>query len=373
MRWQLKIAMPVIKCMAGIMVRMVYTLTLKMEEVQNLRTTLGQIREVMRFAPHEDREESAVREWPFHPMFDGNPWEDAEEENGNPDVEVPEEDVLNSTRIRDELVGSDENSEGVRSRHRITHNEAVHGAADLGGDEPDLPGGDDSGRRGPDADEDDESFELEELQNNVANAISNQRWEKSATQMSGVRCTIVTLVLQIEMKEARHQAMDKAMDMITEGDFSGSMNEAAASSTEGIVKNQNCFLMSVPVASFFGIQPVPRAPDALEEYRWGQIMQGLGPESIVVDETPDSLTKRAQLFEAREMEKKEKKSQPKRKIHQNLETIAMVEMEGNLTMMAMAMARTMDKEIKSRRRVRAAQELCVLLAESRFHQNGKHQ
>eukprot|EP00435_Cladocopium_sp_Y103_P019244 s76_g4.t1 len=306
MRRPLKIAILVIFCMAGIMARMLYKLTLKMEEIQSLRTTLGQIREVMRFAPHGGREEPEVREWPFHSIFDGNPFEDAEEEeNESPDVEVPEGDVLNSTRIRDEPVGADGNIEGVRSRHRITHNEAAHGAANPGGDEPDLSEGDDAGHHGPDVEEDDESFELEEtpeqrlqryIQSGMEEVSDPDEWCKlhygpgyltSRSMEDDDVPRPQTMPKPLARQVARRQAMDKAMDMITERDFSGSMNETAAGSTEGIVNNQNYYLMSVPVASFFGIQPVPRAPDAFDDYHWDQIMQGLGPESIVVHNCRD--------------------------------------------------------------------------------------
>ena len=48
------------------------------------------------------------------------------------------------------------------------------------------------------------------------------------------------------------------------------------------MNDRNYFLCSVPVANYFGIMPVPRAPDALDDYRWDQIMQGIGPEHLVV-------------------------------------------------------------------------------------------
>eukprot|EP00435_Cladocopium_sp_Y103_P061561 s356_g23.t1 len=316
-KWQLRIAVLVILCMAGVMMRMFYKLTEKMEEVQNLRTTLSAIREVMRFAPHEEREEPSTREVPFHPMFDGNPWEDAEEEEDSPDLEVPEDDVVNSIRIRDEPAGVDGNSEGVRTRHRIIHNEALHGAAEDG--EPDLPA-DDPEHPEPDVDEEEESFELEveetteerlrRYRHSTIDEVSDpDSWcelhygfaehgededDDDHTSRSRSRedegdsvPTAKAMPKPLAKQVARRQAMDRAMDMIRERDFSGSVNESAGSTTTGIVNNQNYFLASVPVATFFGIQPVPRAPDALEDYRWDQIMQGLGPESVVVHNCHD--------------------------------------------------------------------------------------
>ena len=50
----------------------------------------------------------------------------------------------------------------------------------------------------------------------------------------------------------------------------------------GIMTDHIYFLSAVPVAQFFGIMLVPRAPVAFENYRWDQIMQGAGPESLVV-------------------------------------------------------------------------------------------
>ena len=44
----------------------------------------------------------------------------------------------------------------------------------------------------------------------------------------------------------------------------------------GIVNDYNYFFCSVPVANYFGIMPVPPAPDALDDYRWDQIVQALG-------------------------------------------------------------------------------------------------
>ena len=46
---------------------------------------------------------------------------------------------------------------------------------------------------------------------------------------------------------------------------------------------ENYFLSSVPVCNYFAIMPVPRVPDALDDYRWNLLMQGPGPEGLVVE------------------------------------------------------------------------------------------
>ena len=52
--------------------------------------------------------------------------------------------------------------------------------------------------------------------------------------------------------------------------------DGVESSFLGIVNDYNYFSCSVPVANYFGIMPVPPAPDALDDYRWDQIVQALG-------------------------------------------------------------------------------------------------
>lgn len=44
----------------------------------------------------------------------------------------------------------------------------------------------------------------------------------------------------------------------------------------------NYFLSNIPMANFWCISLVPREPLALDDYRWDLLMQGIGPENLVV-------------------------------------------------------------------------------------------
>ena len=87
------------------------------------------------------------------------------------------------------------------------------------------------------------------------------------------------LARQVESKIATETAMRMAEDREASG-------VEPSSSTQppmlGIMTDHIYFLSAVPVAQFFGIMLVPRAPVAFENYRWDQVMQGAGPESLVV-------------------------------------------------------------------------------------------
>eukprot|EP00435_Cladocopium_sp_Y103_P045998 s575_g13.t1 len=69
------------------LIQIFYKFVEKGEEVLHLRTTMRQLQELMRFV---NRGEVPVeRQWPFNPMFDGNPFEeDREEERPSPDEVV---------------------------------------------------------------------------------------------------------------------------------------------------------------------------------------------------------------------------------------------------------------------------------------------
>ena len=81
---------------------------------------------------------------------------------------------------------------------------------------------------------------------------------------------------------ARRVAMDKAMEMLEEKDFSGGATSTTSAPSAGVLTETNYFLSSVPMASFFNISPVPREALALDDYRWDLLMQGVGPEDLVV-------------------------------------------------------------------------------------------
>ena len=74
--------------------------------------------------------------------------------------------------------------------------------------------------------------------------------------------------------------MDTAMGMVNAIDSS---NPIATTANPAIrPTEENYFLSSVPLANFFGIAPLPREPLALDDYRWDQLMVGVGPETFIV-------------------------------------------------------------------------------------------
>lgn len=81
---------------------------------------------------------------------------------------------------------------------------------------------------------------------------------------------------------ARRNAMDTAMDMAET--ISNSGGPSCSSADPEIVEGTDTdyFFSSVPMANFWCISPVPREPVALDDYRWNLLMQGIGPETLVV-------------------------------------------------------------------------------------------
>ena len=81
----------------------------------------------------------------------------------------------------------------------------------------------------------------------------------------------------------RPVAMEVAMKMADDRDARGAQPSSSMEPpTLGIMNNGNFYLSSVPMPNFFCIMPVPKAPDALDDYRWDLLMQGIGPENVVV-------------------------------------------------------------------------------------------
>eukprot|EP00435_Cladocopium_sp_Y103_P076019 s7_g73.t1 len=132
---------------------------------------------------------------------------------------------------------------------------------------------------------------------------------------------------------SKNQAMEKAMKMAEECDANTS---APSSSTEppmlGIMTNNNNFLISVPLANYFNISPVPRAEDAVDDYRWDWLMQGIGPENVAVHTCRD-LSRMKQNQEVQE--KKVKRKRLKTTTHRNLEIMTIVEAQATVAMIEM--------------------------------------
>jgi hypothetical protein len=81
---------------------------------------------------------------------------------------------------------------------------------------------------------------------------------------------------------ARRNAIDTAMDMAETISNSGGPSCPPADPEIAECTNTDYFLSSVPMASFWCISPVPREPVALDDYRRNLLMQGIGPENLVV-------------------------------------------------------------------------------------------
>ena len=62
----------------------------------------------------------------------------------------------------------------------------------------------------------------------------------------------------------------------------GSKGSASSSAATGSNDNENFFLDSAMVAEYFDMGLVLREYPAFEDFRWDLIMQGMGPETILV-------------------------------------------------------------------------------------------
>eukprot|EP00435_Cladocopium_sp_Y103_P044815 s575_g12.t1 len=77
--------------------------------------------------------------------------------------------------------------------------------------------------------------------------------------------------------------METAMKMAAERDENTTRPSSTAEPPMlGIMTDNNYFLISAPLANYFNISPVPRAQDALGDYRWDLLMQEIGAENVVV-------------------------------------------------------------------------------------------
>ena len=81
----------------------------------------------------------------------------------------------------------------------------------------------------------------------------------------------------------RRVAMEVAMKMADDRGASGAQPSSSMEPPMLCIMNDGNFcLSSVPMANSFCNMPVPRAPDALDDYRWDLLMQGIGQENVVV-------------------------------------------------------------------------------------------
>ena len=184
-------------------------------------------------------------------------------------------------------------------RNRVLRHDGAHEAAEAG--EPDQPGQDEGGDP---AEEDEESFELEETpmqryqrycQSGMEEVSDPDEWADihygfgpdrdsepgGASTRSrsrddyddGSNPQPKSMPRPLSQQVDRQVAMEVAMKMADDREASGAQPSSSTPSI-GIMNEGNYYLSSIPVANFFGISPVPKAVEALEDYRWDLLMQG---------------------------------------------------------------------------------------------------
>ena len=220
-----------------------------------------------------------------------------EEDQMSPDEEVSEaaNGILTSSRF--ESAGSAEgDAEVSRLRRRVLQREGQNFTAN--GEDPDLPEGGDDGEPGGAEDEEDEPFVVGEspeqryqryIQSSMDEVSDPDEWCEThygfatADDLGAGGASAKAMPKPLARNVERRVAMDRAMKMMEDERLSG----VEPSTSEeppliGIMLDSNYFLSSIPTAKFFHISPVPRAPDALDDYRWDLLMQGIGPDHLVV-------------------------------------------------------------------------------------------
>ena len=90
------------------------------------------------------------------------------------------------------------------------------------------------------------------------------------------------MLVPLAKQVTRRTAMDTAMDMADAISNSGGPSCSSADPNTVERTDANDFLSNIPMANFWCISPVPREPLALDDYRWDLLMQGIGPENLVV-------------------------------------------------------------------------------------------
>ena len=290
-------------------------LTDKMEQIENYKNTLGQIRTVMRFAtPREERGRWNVRvEDPVYSeelqnLLDAETVEEEERVHDETLSEGEGGDLSSSslTGITEAEI-TDADMEVPAMRNRVLRHDGAHEAAN---GEPALPGRD----GGEEPAEEEESFELEETpmqryqrycQSGMEEVSDPEEWADihygfrhesdsepgGASRRSrsrddyddGSNPQPKSMPRPLSQQVGRQAAMDRAMKIVDDRDASGAQPSSSVQAPSvGIMNKGNYYLSSIPMANLFNISPVPKAVEALEDYRWDLLMQGIGPENVVV-------------------------------------------------------------------------------------------
>eukprot|EP00435_Cladocopium_sp_Y103_P013498 s404_g3.t1 len=215
------------------------------------------------------------------------------------------------------IPGVDRSEAAIMRRHRVVRHEVRHESAE-GDEQRDLEAGDDDAAQEEPVDEEDESFEVEPetprsrfrryYQSTMDEVSDPDEWaemhygrasrpttpesgedapgEPSERSRSGHDDVPVPKAMPKVLARSRDRrvAMETAMDMAEaiENSTPPSWPPVDRRGASLPLTDENYFLSSVPMASIFGIPPVPRDPSKLEDYRWSQLGEGLGPETVIV-------------------------------------------------------------------------------------------
>ncbi|CAL1141687.1 unnamed protein product [Cladocopium goreaui] len=307
--WAWTFAMMVIILLVIVVLRLVYKMTLLMEELKKYKEVWKTIRGVANLTNNED---------PFCAEGDVELGEGPEEESPEVDAEdtasEQAEPGINGAMVEnDNDAMSEVDGEFESLRRRPLRHEADHGSANGG----------DFLHPGADHDEGDENVEEKSFaeedesprarydryrQSTMEEVSDPDEWtnihygfapddsdadaagsgelpisrSRSRERLEGQVPEPKTMPKPLAKSVARRVAMDKAMEMLEEKDFSGGATSTTSAPSAGVLTETNYFLSSVPMASFFNISPVPREALALDDYRWDLLMQGVGPEDLVV-------------------------------------------------------------------------------------------
>eukprot|EP00435_Cladocopium_sp_Y103_P032209 s2422_g8.t1 len=307
MSWSWICALCTIVILMVMLARSIMLMQYKNEELERYRMVWKTVRE----AAHLQRDQD-----PFNNELDPCVYEEDKEEEDDVDGDETltemsaDEEAPRTTPIP----GVDRSEAAIMRRHRVVRHEVRHEAANEGG-EREAP----EGRGEPEEAEEDESFEEEPespraryrryFQSTMDEVSDPDEWadmhygvstrpttpesgegevpgEPSERSRSGHDDVPVPKAMPKALAKSRSRriAMETAMDIAEAIENSPPpvwppVDRRGASMN---LTEENYFLSSIPMASIFGIPPLPREPIALEDYRWDLLGAGLGPETVIV-------------------------------------------------------------------------------------------
>eukprot|EP00435_Cladocopium_sp_Y103_P014025 s485_g3.t1 len=311
MSWSWICALCTIVILLVMLVRSIMLMQYKNEELERYRMVWKTVRE----AAHLQRDQD-----PFNNELD--PWVYGEDKEAEDDVDgdetMTEMSADEEAPIVTPIPGVDRSEAAIMRRHRVVRHEVRHESANEDGEREEPEGREEPEERGePEEAEEDESFEEEPespraryrryFQSTMDEVSDPDEWadmhygiasradsgesaevpgESSERSRSGHDDVPVPKAMPKALAKSRSRriAMETAMDMAEaiENSPPPSWPPVDRRGASLNLTDENYHLSSVPMASIFGISPVPREPLALEDYRWDQLGAGLGPETVIV-------------------------------------------------------------------------------------------